>query len=318
MKKALLTLLFLTAPACAEPLKIAMAIPSYAHGLLWIAQDGGFFKKHGVDAQVLVVQGSADAMRLLVAGKLDVALAGGDALVKADLAGADLVAFAGFVNRFFHRIVVRDDVREAAQLKGRAVGLPFLGGPQDMAVQVALKRWGLGYGTDVKVRSMGAEYARLAAVQKGLVDAVTSDATPSVLRSMHLRVLGDVPQWNVAFPYMMAISRREFVVKRRDASDAVLASLLEAMDFYRDHKKESLAILEKHLASEKDAPSDSAELYAQNGPSTYTFPPYAKAEGFKSVLEMLGASDPRAAAAKPERFFTDEVLDRVRGTGNKG
>ena len=301
----------------AERLRVGMAIPSYAHGVLWVARDAGIFKKHGLDVDVLVLQGSADAMKLLVAEKVDVVLAGGDAMIKADLAGADLVVFAGIVNRFFHRIVARPDIQKPEQLKGRVIGLPILGGPQEMAVQVALKRWGLRYGTDVKVRNMGAEFARLTAVKNGLVDAVTSDAPASVLRKLDLRVLGDVPAWGDSFPYMMAIARRDFLKKDERRTEAFLKALTEAMEYYRDHEKESVAIVAKGLGGERASETEAAELYRQNGPAIFTFPPYPKPDGFKTVLDFLREQDPKAAAAKPEQFFTDEYLDAARGTGNK-
>ncbi|MBI3548905.1 MAG: ABC transporter substrate-binding protein [Elusimicrobia bacterium] len=310
---ATLLLPFADARAADRPLRVGMAIPSYAHGVLWIAKDGGHFKNNRIDAEVLVLQGSADAMKLLIAGKVDVVLAGGDALIKADLAGADLAAFAGIVNTFYHRIVSRKDVLQPSDLRNKTIGLPILGGPQDMAVQVALKRWGLSYETDVKVRNMGAEYARLGAVHRGLVDAVTSDATPGTLAKLDLKVLGDVPSWNTPFPYMMAAARREFLDKNAALAESFLSSLLEAMEYYRTHEKESLAILAKHLSAESGADVDTSELYRQNGPATFTIPPYPDPAGFKTVLDFLAEKNPKAAKARPEDFFTNAFLDRATG-----
>lgn len=292
-----------------RPLRVGMAIPSGVHNVLWIAQDGGFFERHGLEVEVYTLKGSADAVRLLVSGDMDVVLAGGDAVVKADLAGADVAAFAGLVNTYYHRLVAGPGVRSLPDLKGRAVGLPFLGGPQDMTVRAALRRAKLRYGEDVVIRSMGAEYARLAAVTQGQVDAVTSDAPPSVLKGLGLRVVADAPAWGLPFPYLTAAARREFLRNDRDKARRFMKALSEAMAYYRDHREESLAILARHAANERGSQADAEELYAANGPSRYAFPPVVDPRAFAAVLELL--DDERAAGRRPEEFIDASLMDEL-------
>lgn len=303
-------------PGCARerPLRVGMAIPSYAHGVLWIAQDGGFFAGNGLKAEVFVTKGSADAVRLLMSGDLDIVLAGGDAVVRADLAGADVVAFAGVVNTFYHRIAAGPAVGTAADLRGRSIGLPFLGGPQDMTVRAALERAGLVYGKDATIRNMGSEYARLTAIRDGRADAVTTDAPDSVLRELGLRVAADVPSWKIPFPYMAAVARRGTLERNEDAAARFLRSLCEAMAFYRDRREESLAILAKRMASEPGTRARAAELYEANGPSRFTFPPRTDARGFGTILGML--EDPAAAARRPEEFADGRLLERLIREGS--
>jgi len=290
-----------------------MAIPSYAHGVLWIAQDAGFFAKHGLKVELYTSKGSADAVRLLMSKDLDIVLAGGDALVKANLAGADLVAFAGIVNTFYHRLAAGPAVREAADLRGRSIGLPFLGGPQDMTVRVVLKRAGLEYGKDVRITNMGSEYARLTAVRQGRTDAVTTDAPDSVLKGLGLHVVAEAPSWNVPYPYMAAVARRGTLKKQEAAALNFLRSLCEAMSFYRDHQDESLAILSKHLAGEPGTQAQSAELYRANGPSRFTFPPKPGERGYETIISLL--EDPAAKGRRSEEFVDGRLLDRLIAEG---
>lgn len=291
----------------ARTLNIGMAIPSYAHSVLWIAKDGGFFKKNGLDVKVYVLKGSADSVRLLLSGDMDIVLAGGDAVVKADLAGGDLVAFAGLVNTFYHNLVALGAVQTPADLKGRSIGLPFLGGPQDIMVRMVLKRYGLTPEKDVAIRNMGAEYTRLAAVTQGRVDAVTSDAPPSVLKGLGLHVVADVPSWNIPFPYMAAVARRSFLDKEEDTALRFLKALSEAMVFYRDNEKKSLAILERGTQA------NSAESYRFSGPSRFTYPPHVDPAGFKTILEFL--EDPAAVKRRPEDFVDRRLTERLEREG---
>lgn len=296
-----------------HPLRVGMAIPSGVHNVLWIAKDGGFFRRQGLEVEVYTLKGSADAVRLLVSGDMDIVLAGGDAVVKANLAGADVAAFAGLVNTYYHRLAAGRGVRTLADLKGRAIGLPFLGGPQDMTVRAALARGKLAYDKDVRIRSMGAEYARLAAVAQGQVDAVTTDAPESVLKSLGLHVVADVPSWNMPFPYLSAAARRTFLRDEQDKALRFLTALCEAMKFYRDNRDASLAILAKHAANERGSKTDAAEAYLLNGPSRYAYPPIAEPATFAAVLDVL--KDDRSAGRKAEDFIDGSFIAKLTREG---
>lgn len=296
-----------------RPLRVGMAIPSAVHNVLWIAQEGGFFRRQGLAVEVYTLKGSADAVRLLVSGDMDIVLAGGDAVVKADLAGADVAAFAGLVNTFYHRLASVPGVRTPADLKGRAIGLPFLGGPQDMTVRAVLRRSKLAYGTDVRIRSMGAEYARLAAVTQGRVDAVTTDAPPSVLKALGLHVVADAPSWGLPFPYLAAAARRTFLRGKQDKAMRFLKALCGAMEFYRDHRDESLAMLAKHAANERGSTVDAEEAYLHNGPARYTYPPAVDPGTYAAVLDLI--SDERAAGRRPEDFIDSGFMEKLTRDG---
>lgn len=307
---------FFAAAGCSRerPLKVGIAVPSYAHAVLWLAQDGGFFARQGLQAEVYTLKGSADALKLLISGDMDFVLAGGDAVVKSGLAGGDAVAVSGLVNTYYHRLAARPPARETRDLRGRAIGLPFLGGPQDMTARAALKRAGLAYGSDVRIRNMGAEYARLAAVKDGLVDAVTTDAPPSVLAALGLRVVADAPSWGEPFPYMAAVARRERLARKPETALKFLRALCEAMAFYRDHEGESLALLVKRLPQEPGSRASASELYRANGPSRFAFPPRPDPRGYAAVLSFL--EDPAAKARRPEEFIETRFLDALEREGS--
>lgn len=306
----------LLACACARerPIRVGMAVPSYAHAVLWIARDGGFFAKEGLQVEVHTLKGSSEAMKLLVSGDMDFVLAGGDALVRANLAGAGLAAFAGFVNTYYHRIAARPPAKSMADLRGKVIGLPFLGGPQDMTVRAALRRAGLVYGRDVRVRNMGAEYAKLSAVKGGLVDAVTTDAPPSVLAGLGLRVVADAPSWGEPFPYMAAIARRSRLEREAEAAARFLRALCAAAAFYRDKREESLALLAKRLpAAAGGGGASPVELYRENGPVRFSFPPRPDARGYEAVLAFL--DDPAAGGRRAGEFIETGIIEKLLREG---
>ena len=300
------------APPRLVKLNLGFAIPSWVHAVVWVTEERGLFKKHGLEAKLFQMKGSSASMQALLSGDLDVALAGGDAMIKANLAGADLVLFGGVVNRHYHRLVVRKDLAKPEDLKGRSVGLPFMGGPQDMAVKMALQRFKLGYNTDVVIKNMGAEYARLASLTKGDVDAVTSAAPPSVLEKLGLRVIADLPSWEIPFPYMQMIAQRSFLKDRKDTALAFVRALSEGIRFYKDEREESIAIVEKQLGAKKGDPK---EAYDTRGPAQISYPPYPDLEGLKLVLGFIAEQDPKAAGRKPSEWVDLGLLKAVKAEG---
>lgn len=300
------------------PTKITLgiAIPSYVHAVAWLAEEKGFFRESGLEVEVIVMGGSSATMKGLVSGDLDIGLGGGDAVIKADLAGADLAIFGGVVNRFYHRLVGSKGVAGAEQLRGGAIGLPFLGGPQDMAVQFALDELGLGYNREVEIRNMGKEYARLVALDKGLVDAITSAAPPAMLRKMGLNVLVDLPASDRPFPYMMMVARRRTLAERGKMVESFVEALARAMRYYALERDGSLALLGEHLGADKGEPDDA---YAACGPSLFSYPPYPDARGVQAVLDFLGGQEDRELARagdhKAAEFIDTTILDALAARG---
>lgn len=284
---------------------VGIAIGSYVHAVAWVAAERGHFDKAAVSAEVSVMGGSAATMRTLIAEQIDVGLAGGDAAIKANAAGADLVIIGGLVNRFYHRLVVRNGIEDAAGLQGKRIGLPFLGGPQDMAVKVALGKLGLDYDKDVQVVSLGKEFNRMAALQSGEIDATTSQSPPSKLAELGASVLVDLPAASDPFPYIAVVVRRAWLAKHRVQARAVLQAICEATQDYRGHQDPTLALIGKHLGN-ADVDGAARERYQQSGPSLLSYPPKIDTDAIKAVQAMLG--DEQTIASLTDATVLDEVI----------
>ena len=57
--------------------------------VLWIAKDAGIFKKHGLDVNVIYIEGTPKALMSLFAGELQVVAGTGPAVASARVRGAD-------------------------------------------------------------------------------------------------------------------------------------------------------------------------------------------------------------------------------------
>jgi NitT/TauT family transport system substrate-binding protein len=70
------------------------------HAPLWAAKDLGLFAKHGLNADPVMISGSARGMQALLSGSTHFALADATGPVSALYQGADVVLVASAMNKF--------------------------------------------------------------------------------------------------------------------------------------------------------------------------------------------------------------------------
>ena len=108
--------------------------PNAVHAGIYAALEAGLYAERGVDLEVREPSSSADAPKLLEAGRADFAILDIHDLALARERGFDIVAIAPIVQRPLAAVIARDRqrVREPADLEGGEVGVTGL--PSDEAV----------------------------------------------------------------------------------------------------------------------------------------------------------------------------------------
>ena len=101
--------------------------PQYAP--IWIAKEAGFFKKNGVNAQLVYMRGGVVATQALVSNNVTFINAGGGGVVDAALGGADIVIVACPIQQEPQVLVTNREIKEIAQLKGKKLAVNSLAGP---------------------------------------------------------------------------------------------------------------------------------------------------------------------------------------------
>src|ERR1043165_9477645 len=74
-----------------EKMNLAYISPNASSSsVLWVAKEAGINKKHGLDVNVLYIEGTPKALMALFAGELQTVAGTGPAVVNAKLRGADV------------------------------------------------------------------------------------------------------------------------------------------------------------------------------------------------------------------------------------
>ena len=80
-----------------RPLHVAWSSISSSQAILWVAQEGGLFKKYGVQVELVYIPSGPLIIQSMLAKEIDIAQTAGPPVVAADLAGANLAIVAGIV-----------------------------------------------------------------------------------------------------------------------------------------------------------------------------------------------------------------------------
>src|SRR3954464_5392125 len=149
----------------AAPVRVAYSAVMGAMGPLWVAHDLGLFNRHGLDVQLLYIGGGSVVTQALLGGDVQFVRLGANAVIQASLRGAELKMIANTINRLVFTLMSRPDIKSAADLKGKKIGVTRLGGSTDFALDLALKKWNLRRGSDVAVLQTGGMPQLLGAIK---------------------------------------------------------------------------------------------------------------------------------------------------------
>jgi NitT/TauT family transport system substrate-binding protein/putative hydroxymethylpyrimidine transport system substrate-binding protein len=157
------------------PVRIAIDFtPNAVHAPVYAARRLGLDRKQGIDLQIRGPGGSPDSLKLLLTGKVDIAVLDIHDLGLAAEKGSDVVGVAALVDRPLAAIITAPDVRRPRDLEGRRVGVSGL--PSDPAVLRPV------------IESDGGDFSKLRLITIGF------SAVPSLLTG---KVDGVPAFWNV-------------------------------------------------------------------------------------------------------------------------
>lgn len=263
------TLLFLPAPLLSQGKtlkKIHVGVPAVSMGniIIFAAKEAGLFVKHGLDAEVVVMQGSGIASRALVAGSVQISPIATPSVISADLAGADMVILAHTMPGVVQSLMVRPEIKRAEDLKGKKIAVTTYGSLTDFLVRHLMKKKGLNPDRDVALLQVGADPERLASLKQGAVDGATL-SHPAYIMAQRLgfSVLWDFYK-EVDYPWSEIVSRRAIIRQDRDLVINYMRAHLEGIALFKRDREFGKKVIKKSLRLHDDElAGESYELFAK-------------------------------------------------------
>src|SRR5262245_35243005 len=296
--------------------KITVAYSSISGNMapLWITHERGFFRKHGLETQLILAEGGSLAAEMLASGEVLFAQMAGPGAIQAALRGKDAVMIAGVVNTFTFQFMVHKNIAETDQLKGKSLGVTRYGSSTDFATRYILDKYGLKAGSDVVISPLGTMPAIHAALEAGKIDgALLSAPFTSQARKTGFRLLADLRTLGLEYQHTGIATTRALIKSQPDLVRAFMRAYVEGIHHYKTQREDSLGILQQYL-NVNDAGALS-EIYEEIGLALVPETPYPTAKGIHTILQELGAKDLAAAAARPEQFFDPRFVQELDRSG---
>ena len=111
--------------------------------MLWTAQDEKLLAKNGIEAELIFMPGSPTLIAAINSGSLAVGYTGGTATLGAAAGGVDFKILEASHGRVMHDLVVKADIKEPKDLRGKRIGVTSIGGTGWMAGMLAFEQLGL-------------------------------------------------------------------------------------------------------------------------------------------------------------------------------
>lgn len=310
--------------AGAQPLRAGEASKLViAHGAisnnvapLWIAKEQGFFKKYGLDVDlVFIIAGRA--MQAMLAGQVPVGVVGGTHVTNANTAGGDFRMILGLENRLDYIFVAQPAIKTGEDLKGKKVAIGTPAGSASLAAYVALDHLGLVPRRDnVVLLGVGGVPERMGALRSGSVEATTlSPEFGQVVISENYRVLVDLGKENVQFQSSGLVVPRSLIKSNPQMVENIARATVEGTAFL--HKPANKEAVIRTLGRNLRLQGDRVEKAYQQLIAAMPRRPCPSREGIVAMLRLMAQHglNPKASQIKPEEIADMSYCKRFEDSG---
>jgi NitT/TauT family transport system substrate-binding protein len=299
-----------------DKIRIGMGAFSPTNSAIWVAEERGFFKKHGIEAEAIFIGGgAARSVNALLAGDIQFATAGGGGVLQSALRGADVVMVAANNNKGVHRILVRPEIDTPEAIKGKKIAITTFGSSSHQVLTMVLDVWKIRP-DELQILQVGSSPTMLISMQKKLVDgAVLSDPSYFIAEDHGFRVIADLAKMNIHYLQNMMVSTRSYLRANRDQATRVLRAFVEAIAYFKKNKKDSVQIILKKMRMNPDQAKYAERTYDQYANTYFERIPYPSVSGIKTVLESLAKENPKAKCADPSSFVDASILKSLEDSG---
>ncbi len=288
--------------ALAQSIRISYGGTSGYNVPIWVTHEAGLFKKYGLIGELIMISGAAQGMQAMLANETQVANTSGSAPINAKLQGADALIICTSYDLIPYGFVVHKDIRSPADLKGKRIAIARFGGITELAVKLAVEKFGLSP-KDVTMVQAGPDAQRIPAVATGAV-AASVLAPPGLFAAtaQGLRMLADLGDLGAKYPTSSFFVMRPYLVQNRATVKRFLMALIEGLDVYVRNKDFSMRVMQKYTKlGDPEVASKTQDYY---GKKTLLLP-LNDPEAIKNAIPE------KAAGRRPEEFYDNSLIQEL-------
>jgi len=272
---------------------------------LFVALDGGYFAKRGLNVSVNQV-GATVAVQGIISGTVDI-YQGGTAAIAANLAGADIIYVAAAVDRNSLILFGQKGITSFENLRGKSIATTFPGAFGEIAVRMTARKFGMEVGRDFKLLYHRSPPEALTTFLAGNSDAlIITPPQTELAKQQGYPVIIDYYKEGLKIVGPGTAVTRDFAQKYPNTIKAFLMSYLDGLK--RAIDDEEFARKTESKYSKITDPKILSANY-QQGLRVWNKDMTVDIAAIRVVLE--DSSDSRAKTADPNRFFDNSLIQTV-------
>jgi NitT/TauT family transport system substrate-binding protein len=294
---ALAAVMILAAGGCAlaqssKPWRHGLIQPKSDAAILLMAAQRGFFKKVGLDVEIVPIKDDQVLTKATIAGDLDSFEGGPSGVLVADSHGADVKVIGCSWLIVPHGIFVHDDITSMDQLKGKTIAISSPGAFPDIYAKGALAHFNIPADA-VNYASLGGDLDRYKALVAHVVDAavVSAEYVP-VAAKEHIKMLVSAQEALPQFVRMCLHATGANLAARPQDAAKFLAGEMLGLQYAVSHKDEAMKVTQEVADIKPDDPRPSFiyDLAMQQHAIGTDVPiPYDKFEWLNNELVKVGS-----------------------------
>lgn len=282
---------------------------------LWIAAEQGIFRKHDIEARIVLSTGTA--VTRLLDGEFQFVSQGIPATILAALEGKDLKILAPYNSgRQSVLLIARPEIKRPADLRGKRFGVISIGAGTWISAVLAVEHLGLDVRRDaISFKAVGNQLKMVQALKAGEVDAVMLDAAQAgQLRTEGYAILLDLYPANVYGAQNALTATATYVREHAATVEKVVTAMVEALAYSSSpaHKDIVLRTLMKHMQITDGA---AAERGYQNFLRELNRKPYPVIERLQNMQRIMALHEPKVLNLKAEDLIEDRFVRKLDESG---
>jgi len=284
--------------------------------VLWVGVDQGFYRKHGLNVEVIFMRSGPLAMSALASSDVQAVFTSSNNVLNVAAGGLDVVVIGNIVGRLEGDFMARPEIKKPEDLKGKQLAIQSIGGGGWANNMLAMDYLGLDPDRDnIHFIVLGDQPSRIQALETGRAQASWMGSTFSApLKKKGYTVLLEMARAPIVYLGASLVVRRSAVRQDPKPYEAMLKGTLDAIRFFMKPENKSASMKSIARVLRLQRPED-----AENGynamVAAYNTDLKVKPAGVKKIHAILARTNPKLQAFKAETIIDDSLIQKIHASG---
>lgn len=296
-----------------EKVRVAISSISTSQVNVWVPLDTGFFKKHGLDIELVYISGAPIGAAALMSGEVAISQGGVAGSITSNMRGSGTFIILGGADRFPYQLIAAPGIKQLSDLKGKRFAVSRIGSADHTATMFVLPKLGIQPDKEMNIVQVGSVPARFAALVNGSVqEALLIPPETVKAKELGYRVLSNFADIEINYQQNGVYTTRNFINKRPDLLRRFAAAYSEGNHFIHTNSEQTQRIMRKYLQGDEKAIREAyTEVVLKATPKI----PYPSKPGIQTLIDFLAKTSPEAANSKPDDFIDARFVKELEDAG---